>query len=267
MMVSLQEIITRGRFIFANAPGRLKVFQLINGKRTSKDIGVLLERPLQNVSRDIGFLRDAGLIVQSVDDQGKFIKVRGAILYNKLSLAKTIPERYFRDLSGLPRNEEKVKSPRNSTSSQSLRPLQFPSESQILEICREGEDQLYEFKGSGTEPKKIVREIAAMLNTTKGGQIFYGVDDDGTIQGSDVSRQKMDQPLQNSLRSLIAPSATIELRGVIVLGAQLLVITVPPWNKKDIYHFERRVLIRKGTNVFQATPEESKSLHNGKAII
>src|SRR2546430_1898702 len=47
--------------------------------------------------------------------------------------------------------------------------LGVPSETEILDISRNGEDQLAEFKGQGTEFNKISREIAAMLNTREGG--------------------------------------------------------------------------------------------------
>jgi ATP-dependent DNA helicase RecG len=134
-------------------------------------------------------------------------------------------------------------------------------------MCKQGEDQNVEFKAAGTDVRKIVREIAAMLNTRNGGFIFYGVDDDGTIQGTDVSRQKLDQPLQNSVKSSIAPAAVVSLKSVHVIGSELLIVVVPPWNRKDVYQFDERVLIRKGTNVFGVRPEESKKLHRGEFVI
>jgi hypothetical protein len=42
------------------------------------------------------------------------------------------------------------------------------------------------------------------------------------------------------------------------MGNEVLVIIVPPWNRRDVYQFDEKVLIRKGTNVFAAKPEESK---------
>jgi predicted HTH transcriptional regulator len=123
------------------------------------------------------------------------------------------------------------------------------------------------FKGAGTEVRKITKEIAAMLNTGQGGVIFYGVDDGGTIQGSDVKRQEFDQPLQNSVKNSIAPAATVALKAVSVLGTEILVIIVPPWNRRDVYQFDEKVLIRKGTNVFAARPEELKKLHNRESVI
>jgi predicted HTH transcriptional regulator len=108
----------------------------------------------------------------------------------------------------------------------------------LLDICKNGEDQVFEFKGRGIVPNKIAREIGAMLNTRQGGIIFYGVEDDGTIQGSDVPRQKLDQAVQNSVKSNISPAAVVKLHTIKVLGHDLIAILVPPWNRKDAYHFE-----------------------------
>ena len=97
--------------------------------------------------------------------------------------------------------------------------------------------------------------------------VVYGVDDDGTISGSDVSRQKLDQPLQNSIKNSIAPAAVVSLKSVSVLGTEVLVVIVPPWNRRDVYQFDEKVYLRKGTNVFAAKPEELRKLHRGEYVI
>jgi predicted HTH transcriptional regulator len=145
--------------------------------------------------------------------------------------------------------------------------LSIPTEAEILEIAKAGEDQLHEFKAPGTEAAKLTKEIAAMLNTSRGGMVLYGIEDDGTIAGSDVSRQKLDQPLQNSVKNGVSPAATIRLSGVTVLGSEILVIIVPPWNRRDIFQFQEKFYVRKGTNVFVLKPEELKEMHNGRAVI
>jgi len=142
-----------------------------------------------------------------------------------------------------------------------------PTENDILDMCKSGEDQTLEFKAAGTEARKITKEIAAMLHTRAGGIILYGVDDDGTIHGSDVTRQKLDQPLQNSIKNSVAPAAVVALKSVSVLGSDVLVVIVPPWNKRDVYQFDEKVFLRKGTNVFAAKPEELRKLHRGEYVI
>jgi predicted HTH transcriptional regulator len=87
------------------------------------------------------------------------------------------------------------------------------------------------------------------------------------FKGSDIKRQKFDQPLQNSVKTSIAPAATVGLKAVLVLGSEILVVIAPQWNRSDVYQFDEKVLIRKGTNVFAAKPEELKKLHRGEYVI
>ena len=86
--------------------------------------------------------------------------------------------------------------------------LPVPNETDVLDMCKSGEDQTLEFKAAGTQDvRKITKEIAAMLHTREGGIILYGIEDDATIPGGfDVTRQKFDQPLQNSIKNSVAPA-------------------------------------------------------------
>lgn len=269
--MDLQEFITRGRFIFSMAPERLRLFELVNGHRNTVEIAGIAHRHVNNIRRDLQLMFDSGLIQSKTAKDGTSLKVGGFPVYEKVPLAHAISVAYFRGPSRvLNRPTPRVGNQSTSKTTKIKRPglLSVPSENELLDICRNGEDQIYEFKGQGTEANKIAREIAAMLNTRQGGLIFYGVDDNGTIQGSDKSRQKLDQSVQNSVKGTISPAAVVKLHAVSALGHQVIVIVVPPWNRKDVYHFEDRgVLIRKGTNVFAAKPEESRKLHKGIYVI
>lgn len=267
--MNLQELILRGRFIMADAPERLKVFGYVDGKRNAADISKLTKRHVNNVSRDLAMLANVELIQPCIDDN-KPLKKNGFQLYEKVPLARTIPLRYFSGPIRFSSITNAATGSANTGSSQKQRkpqPLPVPTEQEILDIARNGETQIYEFKGPGTEARKITKEIAAMLNTHQGGLIFYGIDDDGSIVGSDVSLQKLDQPLQNSIKNSISPAATVRLHTIRVMGSPIIVIVVPPWNKRDVYHFDERIWIRKGTNAFAARPEEAKKLYAKQYVI
>lgn len=268
-MDNLQELIFRGRFIMADAPERLKIFESVNGRRGTDDISKIVKRHVNNTRRDLTLLTDAGLI-QLVFEKGEQVKKNGYPVYEKVPLARTIPLRYFSTPTKLVGNVENDRlslgTSKKSVNARVPKPLAFPTEHEILQIAKAGEDQFYEFKGQGTEMQKLSREIAAMLNTHQGGIIFYGVDDAGTIEGSDAALQKFDQSLQNSVRNAISPSATIKLKTIQVLGSNVIAVLVPPWNKKNVYQYNEKVLIRKGTNVFAAKPDELRQLHAGKHI-
>jgi hypothetical protein len=266
--MDLQELIARGRFLFASAPERLKVFDLVNGKQTAEGIAKKLKRRANNVYRDLKRQEDAGLIQPRLDRNGSIVKIGGWTVYEKVPLARTVSMTYFRGPAKPIAARSKASAP--SAAKSSVRkppPLKVPSEAEILDTCNKGEDQLYEFKGQGADIKKITREVAAMLNTRQGGMIFYGVDDDGVIQGTDIKRQVFDQRLQNSVKNTIRPAAAVRLNSVSVMGFDILVITVPPWNRRDVYELESRVHIRMGTNVFVASPEQTKKLHRGDYVI
>jgi hypothetical protein len=268
--MDLQELITRGRFIFSKAQERLRVFELVNGRRNTLTIAKMTRRHPNNISRDLRLLADGSLIQPKSTKNGGDLKVDGFPVYEKEPLARTIPTAYFRGpAKSLAHSPARGRPLANTKAAKSKRPapLAVPTENEVLDISRSGEDQNYEFKGQGTAANKIVRELAAMLNTRQGGMVLYGVDDDGTIQGSDLTRQKLDQAVQNSVKSNISPAAVVKLHTIKVLGHEVIAILAPPWNRKDVYHFEDRVLIRKGTNVFAAKPEESRKLHKGIYVI
>jgi len=261
MTITLQELITRGRFVMSAAPSRLQVFEAVDGRRSIKDIASLTGRHENNVRRDLSTLADAGLIQQRGE-------VARSPVYEKVPLARTISSKYFEPVGKRPERvtPAELGTSKASRQSRSAHGLAVPNEAELLEIARTGEDQLYEFKAPGTEATKLTKEICAMLNTSRGGLILYGIEDDGTIVGADVSRQALDQPLQNSVKG-IGPAASVRLSSVKALGTEVLVIVVPPWNRRDVYQFQERFYIRKGTNVFVAKPEEVKSMHSGKAVI
>jgi hypothetical protein len=265
--MDLQELITRGRFIFGGAPERLKLFQLVDGKQHTGQLAKRTHRHVNSVRRDLNKVRDAGLIQPRLDKKGSETVSSGFPVYEKVPLARTIPIYYFRGIAAAKRGPSVEGTRVSRAASDRSRSLPIPTEEEILDICKNGEDQHYEFKAAGTEVRKLTREICAMLNTRSGGIVFYGVDDDGTIVGTDVKRQKLDQPLQNSIKNSISPAAVVTLKAVSVMNTEVLLVVVPPWNRRDVYQFDEKVLIRKGTNVFAARPEELKKLHQHIPVV
>jgi predicted HTH transcriptional regulator len=264
--MDLQELISRGRFIFAGAPERLKVYGLVDGRRTARELSKITKRHVNNVRRDLRRLADIGLIEERMKG-GETVEKDGFALYDKTPLARTVPLSYFSGPARLPSRKDVVKEAAPKGKGKRPQPLPVPTETAILDLCKSGEDQVLEFKAAGTEVRKITKEVAAMLHTRLGGTILYGVNDDGTISGSDVSRQNLDQPLQNSIRNSIAPAAVVSLKSVSVIGSEVLIVIVPPWNRRDVYQFDEKVYLRKGTNVFAAKPEELRKLYRGEYII
>ncbi len=144
--------------------------------------------------------------------------------------------------------------------------LAIPSETELLAICKSGETQVYEFKSAKVEFETLSKEICAFANTRQGGLILYGVEDDGKVTGTTKKYQEFDQSLQNSIRNSISPALTVNILEKSI-NQKIFIIQVPPWDKKEVYQFKKVVYIRRGTNVFAATPDESKKLYAGEYII
>ena len=125
-----------------------------------------------------------------------------------------------------------------------------------------------EFKALGVDVEKITREISAFLHTKSGGIIFYGIDDEGSIVGSNLTRHQLDDRVQNSVRNTISPPPNIEVKEQNVMGTKVLLVMVPPWDRKTIYQCTKtgNFNIRKGSNVFVLRPDELKKLHKGEYV-
>ncbi len=265
-MVSLQELISRGRFVFSGAPRTFETFKLVDGKRSAKDIARGSGRRITSVLRDLARLRDFELLRRKEDASGNATTKDGSMVLEKTPMAKHIQDSFFETVADTKRLSKKTGPRRTKTSSQMH--VHIPNAREILEICKNGEDQLYEFKFPGTDMRKISKEVAAFLNTRNGGIVFYGVDDDGSVIGSDLKRQRFDQGIQNSVRNTIVPPPTIDVRERIVMGSAIILVVVPPWDRKTLYQYsDQRLYIRKGTNVFALKPDEIQRLSKGNHVV
>jgi hypothetical protein len=264
----LQELITRGRFIFSRYPHCLEVFKLVNGKRNTKEIALASEKKLVPTLQDLKRLKDSGLIQPKISD-GKNLEKEGCTVYEKVPILNHVPMGYFETNSRRLNTTKEEEGHKGRPKKPGIPPLPIPSVTELLDICKLGEDQLHEFKESGEDTEKITKEIAAFLHTKRGGLIFYGVSDDGSIVGSDRRRQDMDQSLQNSIRTTISPQPSIEIKEKEVLGQSILVIAIPPWDRKTLYQYTKdsRYYIRRGTNVFSLKPEEISKLGKGEYVV
>jgi hypothetical protein len=205
------------------------------------------------------------LIVPRQDGSGSVVKRDNSIVYERAPLMKHLSSSYFKSPEKLVRKKPQTGAKRPKT--RGLSAVSTPLIEETLDICNAGEDQLYEFKAAGTSADKLAKEIGAFANTKMGGIIFYGVEDDGSIAGSDMTKQRFDQMLQNSIKHNVTPTPVIRLVSQDVLGYKIILIVVPPWNKREVHHFQDGVYIRRGTNVFKTKADETRKLHDGAYVI
>jgi len=61
----------------------------------------------------------------------------------------------------------------------------------ILKLIRGGESEILEFKKSTGESKEAVISVAAILNKHQGGELYFGIKNDGAVTGQTVSGQTL----------------------------------------------------------------------------
>jgi ATP-dependent DNA helicase RecG len=96
--------------------------------------------------------------------------------------------------------------------------------SDLLNLIKAGESEHLEFKKS---PGKDIQKVIIALANAEGGHILLGVDDDGTIVGTDI--KKAMNTITTSLQSVI-PSPKISTNKLVIEKKEVLVIKVEKSN-------------------------------------
>lgn len=71
------------------------------------------------------------------------------------------------------------------------------------------EDEVTEFKKSTSEIKEAIISIVSILNKHQGGRLYFGIRDDGTVVGQDVSSKTLrdiSETINNKIEPKIYPS-------------------------------------------------------------
>jgi hypothetical protein len=86
------------------------------------------------------------------------------------------------------------------------------------------EGWLTEFKAAARNPDYGVREAVAGLANARGGEVFVGVDDDGTVTGSPVTVEALNDTLRQ-IRALVAPWRIVDLMQVVANTTPVPLVT------------------------------------------
>jgi ATP-dependent DNA helicase RecG len=90
-------------------------------------------------------------------------------------------------------------------------------------LIRNGENSLVEFKNEHVHPDSLAKEIVAFANTY-GGDIFIGVEDDGSISG--VSSKTTEERIITICRNNIGPPIIPLITSLTVERKKIYQITV-----------------------------------------
>lgn len=132
----------------------------------------------------------------------------------------------------------------------------------VEERLKLGEDSTNEFKGVASgdywiDPHDVAKAIVSLANT-RGGYVFLGVEDDGTVTGVGTVQQAdslMRQVTQVCLEK-IHPSISCTLRKVAVRGLPILLVEVPALSPDRPYRAGHVYYIRDANRSREATRDE-----------
>jgi predicted HTH transcriptional regulator len=111
----------------------------------------------------------------------------------------------------------------------------------IKEIIGSGEGLNTEFKQRFSTHSKIAKEIIAFANT-KGGLLFFGIDDDGSIYGVD-SEKEIAELVKETIEEYCEPIIEYKISFIDLFGKEIVIIEVPESNTKPhrIQDYQRKL--------------------------
>ena len=141
------------------------------------------------------------------------------------------------------------------------------NQEEILAIIKNGENSGIEFKNDDIRPEQLAKEIVAFLNF-KGGKIFLGIDDDGTICG--ISRPSLEEWAMNICTDKVHPRIIPYYETIWINEKKIAVISVDMGTAKPyvLRHNSREdIYIRVGSTSRLATREEQMRLFQAGGIL
>ena len=127
---------------------------------------------------------------------------------------------------------------------------------EVLSIISRGEDSKHQFKKEISNPEKLASELVAFSNTL-GGQLFVGVNDDGTIAGlTSEDVRKLNQLVSNVSSQFINPSINVETENIQLPSGLIVVITVPDGISKPYMDKDGIIWVKTGSDKRKATSRE-----------
>ncbi|MFH0775676.1 MAG: ATP-binding protein [bacterium] len=143
------------------------------------------------------------------------------------------------------------------------------NKTKILEIIRNGENSMVEFKRDDLQPQSLAKEIAALANL-KGGYILLGVEDDGSVTGlgqKDIEEWVMNI-CSNNMNPLIIPYFEVVLWEN---DKRIGVITIPEDSPDKPYKARQGsrwvTFIRIGSTSREATREQEQRLYQASGMV
>jgi len=117
-------------------------------------------------------------------------------------------------------------------------------EFELREILLRGEDSEHQFKRKLEDQDKLASEIVAFLNS-RGGRIFVGVEDDGSISGI---TGEMDNLISNTCNDSVKPPCQVYTENVSTSDGLVVIIEVPNGDNKPYQDKKNQFWKKKGAD-------------------
>jgi predicted HTH transcriptional regulator len=95
----------------------------------------------------------------------------------------------------------------------------------LKEVIAQGENLTTEFKRRFSTHNKIAKEMIAFANT-KGGKLFFGVDDDCSIYGVE-SEKEISELIKETTEDYCEPFINYKLQFVEIFGREIVIAEIP----------------------------------------
>lgn len=127
---------------------------------------------------------------------------------------------------------------------------------ELIDCLSRGEDSRHQFKENFTNADALAAEIVAFANTA-GGQIFIGVQNDGTVLGlSHADIDRLNQLISNSASQNVRPAVNPLTENVPHPNGTVMVVTVAEGVSKPYMDKNGAIWVKNGSDKRRATSRE-----------
>src|SRR5690606_11054373 len=127
---------------------------------------------------------------------------------------------------------------------------------ELIDCLSRGEDSRHQFKENFTNADALAAEIVAFANTA-GGQIFIGVQNDGTVLGlSHADIDRLNQLISNSASQNVRPAVNPLTENVPHPNGTVMVVTVAEGVSKPYTDKNGAIWVKNGSDKRRATSRE-----------
>jgi hypothetical protein len=129
-------------------------------------------------------------------------------------------------------------------------------------IIQQGENELVEFKQEFTKNREEFVETAVAMSNAKGGTIFVGVSNNGSITG--VTNQSTEDSILQSIRELSDPSILPKVDRIDIQGKEVLAVRIEEGQNKPYTLKNKGVFVRYGSTDRIAKRDELDQFYAAK---